>query len=239
VAVHLGTFLAKRHAQKVLIVDLHPHLGHVAMLLGMDSHSYTFHELLRNVARLDLTLLNSYVVHHSSGVDVLLSPDSLSETDLISAEALGQAIRFLADVYNYVLIDCTCGLGELNRTTIGCCNELFLVATPEVPALRDLARYVDRLVEWYVRPEKVKVVLNQHGSHRAVTVDQIEKAIRHPVSITLPASSTELIRAVETGEPISPEKKSEFANQIRNWAATLLPAETAQTETKHRFAFWN
>jgi pilus assembly protein CpaE len=85
----------------------------------------------------------------------------------------------------------------------------------------------------------VKVVLNQHGSHRAVTVDQIEKAIRHPVSITLPASSTELIRAVETGEPISPEKKSEFANQIRNWAATLLPAETAQTETKHSFAFWN
>src|ERR1035441_6590665 len=68
----LGTFLAKRHAQKVLIVDLHPHLGHVAMLLGMDSHSYTFHELLRNVARLDLTLLNSYVVHHSSGVDVTL-----------------------------------------------------------------------------------------------------------------------------------------------------------------------
>ena len=98
-AVHLGTFLARRHAQKVLILDLHPHLGHVALLLGMGSHRYNFHELLRNVARLDLTLLNSYVAHHSSGVDVLLSPDSLSETDLISADALGQAIRFLANVY--------------------------------------------------------------------------------------------------------------------------------------------
>ena len=50
------------------------------MLLGMDSRSYNFHELLRNIARLDLTLLNSYVAHHSSGVDVLLSPDSLGET---------------------------------------------------------------------------------------------------------------------------------------------------------------
>ena len=134
-AVHLGTFLARRHAQKVLIVDLHPHLGHVALLLGMDSHRYNFHELLRNVTRLDLSLLNSYVAHHSSGVDVLLSPDSLSETDLISADALGQAIRFLANVYHYVLIDCPCGLGELNQTTIACCNQLFLVATPEVPGL--------------------------------------------------------------------------------------------------------
>ena len=73
------------------------------------------------------------------------------------------------------------GLDDLNRTAIGCCNELFLVSTPEVPALRDLARYVDRLLECCVPPEKLKVVINQHGSHRTVTVEQIEKAIRHPV----------------------------------------------------------
>ena len=85
-----------------------------------------------------------------------LSPDSLSEADLISADALGQAIRFLANVYDYVLIDCPSGLGELNQTTIACCNELFLVATPEVPALRDLARYVDRLLEWYVPAGKTE-----------------------------------------------------------------------------------
>lgn len=236
-AVHLGTFLARRHAQKVLIVDLHPHLGHVALLLGMSSHHYNFHELLRNVARLDLSLLNGYVAHHSSGVDVLLSPDSLSETDLISADALGQAIRFLASVYDTVLIDCPCGLGELNQTTIACCNQLFLLATPEVPALRDLARYVDRLLEWYVQPEKLKVVINQLDSHCSVTQDQIEKAICHPVSITLPACCGDLTRAVEIGEPISPDKRSEFASQIKNWASTLVPAEAV--ETKRRFAFWN
>ena len=186
-----------------------------------------------------LRLLNSYVAHHSSGVDVLLSPDSLSETDLISADALGQAIRFLANVYQYVLIDCPCGLGELNQTTIACCNQLFLVATPEVPALRDLARYVDRLLEWYVPPEKLKVVINHYDSDCTVTLEQIEKAIRHPVSIALPTSSGDLRRAVEIGEPISPEKRSEFASQIKNWASTLAPEEAAPTETKRRFAFWN
>ncbi len=238
-AVHLATFLARRHAQKVLILDLHPHLGHVALLLGMGSHRYNFHELLRNVARLDLTLLNSYVAHHCSGVDVLLSPDSLSEADLISADALGQAIRFLTNIYDYVLIDCPSGLGELNQTTIACCNQLFLLATAEVPALRDLARYVDRLLEWYVQPEKLKVVINQHDSDCTVTLQQIEKAIGHPVSLALPPSSGDLRRAVEIGEPISPDRRSEFASQIKNWASTLLPAEAAQAETKHRFAFWN
>jgi pilus assembly protein CpaE len=205
----------------------------------MSSHRYNFHELLRNVARLDLTLLNSYVAHHPSGVDVLLSPDSLSDSDLISADALGQAIRFLANVYSYVLIDCPCGLGELTQTIIACCDELYLSATPEVPALRDLARYVDRLLEWYVKPDKLKVVINQLDSDCTVTRDQIEKAIGHPVSITLPTCAGDLKRAVEIGEPISPEKRSEFINQIKNWASTLVPAEAAQTDTKRRFAFWN
>ena len=47
------------------------------------------------------------------------------------------------------------------------------------------------------------------------------------MSIALPTSSGDLRRAVETGEPISPEKRSEFASQIKNWASTLVPAEAA------------
>ena len=105
--------------------------------------------------------------------------------------------------------------------------------------MRDLARYVDRMAECDVRPAKVKVVVNQHGPHRTVTAENIEKAIRHPVSITLPNSSAELMRAVDTGEPIAPEKKSAFGSQIRNWASTLVPAEAGRIETKRRFAFWN
>ncbi len=220
-------------------MDLHPHLGHVATSLGMDSHSYTFHELLRNVARLDPTLLNSYVGHHSSGADVLPSPASLSQAEPIASDALGRVIRFLAEAYNYVLIDCPSGLDELNQVIIGGCDELYLVATPEVPALRDLVRYVDRLAECNLPRAKLKVVINQNGSHRTLTVESIQQAIRHPVAITLPASSAELIRAVDTGEPIAPERKSEFASQIRNWACSVAPAETRGIEAKRRFAFWN
>ena len=73
------------------------------------------------------------------------------------------------------------------------------------------------------QPEKLKVVINQHDSDCTVTLEQIEKAIRHPVSLALPTSSGDLRRAVETGEPISPDKRSEFASQIKNWASTLAP----------------
>ena len=238
IAVHLGSYLARRQGQKTLIVDQHRCLGHVALLLGMDGHSYNLHELLQNISRLDLMLLNTYVARHSSGVDVLPSPDLLSEEIPIDRDALGRAIRFVAGVYDFVLIDCQTGLDELNLVTAACCDEFYLVATPDVPALRDLARYMDRLRELHLTPAKLKVVINQYSSGRAVTIAEIENAIGHPVALTLPADAGSLTRALDTGQPISPDQKSEFGNHIKKWAADLTPGTAAPVETKHRFAFW-
>ncbi len=222
VAVHLGTFLAKRHAQKMLIVDLHPHLGHVAMLLGIDSRNYNFHELLRNIARLDLTLLNSYVGHHSSGVDVLLSPDSLSESSVISCDALERAIRFLAEVYDYVLIDCTGGLDELNQTTIALLQRTFPGGDSggsrlarSGPLRGPLAGGLCAAGKTESCDQSAWFQPNRDGG--ADREGDPASRGRSPC----PPVPRELIRAVDTGEPISPEKRSEFASQIKNWASTL------------------
>ena len=238
IAVHLANFLALRQGQRTLIVDQHPALGHVALLFGIDGHSYHLYELLQNISRLDLMLLKSYVAYHSSGVEILPSPDRLSENLRMDGDSLGRAIRFAASAYNFVLIDCQTGLDELNLVTAACCDELYLVATPDVPALRDLARYLDRLRELQLAPAKLKVIINQYGSGRSVTIAQIEKAIDHPVALTLASDVAGLTRALDSGQPISPEQRSEFGNQIRKWAAELAPVRSAPIEAKHRFAFW-
>jgi Flp pilus assembly CpaE family ATPase len=169
---------------------------------------------------------------------LLLSPDQFGQDVRIGGAVLSQAIRFVAGIYDFVLIDCQTGLDELTLATASCCDELFLVATPEVTALRDLARYLDKLQEFQVAPEKLKVVINQWSPNRSITIPQIEKAIQHPVALTLPSDHASLTRALETGQPISPGQKSEFGNQIRKWAADLAPATLEPAPTKRRFMFW-
>ena len=239
IAVHLGAFLAKRQSQKTLIVDHHLHLGHVAMLLGMDSHGYGLSDLVANIARLDRTLLDSYVTHHGSGLDVLASSDSLKQESAMPANAQERAIGFVAGLYDFVLVDCPPGMAEMNQVIVRCSDELYLVATPELPALRDLSRYLARLAELEVPSEKLKVIINRQDSHRTVTVEQIEQAIGRPVNIIVPCSTADLVHAVDPGQPISPERKSEFAAQIRKWACDLAPAASVATEPKRRFAFWS
>ena len=238
-AVHLAMFLSRAYGRKVLLVDQHRQLGHVGLYLGVDGASYDFYELVRNVGRLDQTLLSSFVTHHASGIDVLPSPHVLDGVPNISLDAVERAVHFLAEVYEYVIIDSPHGIGDLNLVTIDSCDELYLVATPDVPALRDLSRYIDRLLQCSVPPAKIRVVINRFSSQGAVSLEQIENAIRQPISITVPNHSVALIRAMNTGTPIAPDQKSEFALQMKKWAGSLAPtAEVVEEQPKRKFSLW-
>jgi len=238
-AVHLAMFLSRPFGKKVVIADQHRQLGHVGLYLGQDGASYDFPELVRNIGRLDRTLLSSFVIHHPSGLDILPSPSVLNGAANISLDAVERALHFLAEVYEFVIIDSPRGLGDLNLVTIDCCDELYLVATPDVPALRDLSRYIDRLLQCSVSPAKLRVVINRFSSQGAVSLEQIEHAIRQPISITMPNHSSALIRAMNTGTPVAPEQKSEYALQMKKWAGSLVPSgEVVQEQPKRKFSLW-
>lgn len=240
-AVHLGCFLVRQYGKRTLILDEHRRLGHVSLYLGESEGSYHFYELVRNIARLDEILLDGFVIHHSSCLDIIPSPDVFDDSANVSLDDIQRAIRFLGQNYEFVVIDCPHGIHNLSLATIDCCDELYLIATPDVPALRDLSRHIDRLLQSNVPPSKIKVVINRFSSEGALTLEQIEKAIRQPIVITIPNASSDLIRAMNTGSPILPDRKSDFAVQMKKWAATLVPdqATPEAPEPKRRFAFWS
>lgn len=237
--VHLATFLAQLCGKKVLVVDQHRQLGHVGLYLGLSTAQYHFYDLARNIDRVDADLLNGFVVHDVNGVDLLPGPDGLYGLTDVPLSSIQQTIRYLRGSYEYVIIDCCQGIGNANEATIAECDQLYLIATPDVPALRDLSRYVDRLLQYNFPPGKVNVVINRFRSKGEVNLDGITKAVRLPVALTIPNSSTELITAMNTGKPITPASRSEFAKQMRNWATSLAgPVAGDVTAAKRSFSFW-
>ena len=239
-AVHLAMYLCRPLGRRAILVDQHRCLGHVGLYLGLDGAGYDFYELVRSVKRLDRTLLSGFVAHHASGLDVLPSSNFLTEMPDIPLDAWERAVRFLAEVYEYVVLDSPHGAGDLNLVTADCCDELYLIATPDVPALRDLSRFVDRLQQSPVPAAKIHVVINRFSSQGAVSVKQIESAIQQPISFTIPNHCEDLRRAMNTGTPIAADQKSEFVTQMKKWAGSLLPAaEVPHEQPKRRFSLWS
>jgi pilus assembly protein CpaE len=241
-AVHLAMYLVQCHQKKTLLIDNHPQLGHVCVYLGLDGTLNNFHEVVRNVSRLDSELLRGFVAKHSSGLEVLSSPDVCGDMQMMDAESVTKTLEFLRSEYDYVIVDCATSLDETNLGVIDGSTQVYLIATPEIGAIRDLSRYVDKLMHIEYTTEKMHVVINRFSSRYAVNIEQIEKAIHLPVAIKLPNSYTELVRSVNLGEPISPNRKTEFSMQFMKWVNTLVGSTSNSVEQaspkKSLFAMW-
>jgi pilus assembly protein CpaE len=238
-AVHLALYLVQCHQKRTLLIDNRPELGHVCVYLGLDGTRYNFHELVRNVTRLDSELLHGFTARHASGLEVLSSPDVCGGSRILDSESVTRLIEFLRTEYDYIVVDCSNTLQEADLAVIESSDDVYLVATPEIGAIRDLSRYVDNLSRMDTTTDKMHVVINRFSSKYAVRVEQIEKAIRLPIAIKLPNSYIDLVRSVNLGEPIAPNKKSEFSLQLINWAASLTGSaiSTAAPEAKQKSIF--
>ena len=142
-AVHLATHLVRQHGKKTLLIDHKQQLGHVALYLGLKDTQYHFDELLRNADRLDAELLAGFIVRHRSGLDVIASPEMSGGPHDAKSDQLEQVMDFLRREYDYVLIDSAAALQDSKSSIVDQSDEIYIVSTPDVAALRDLARLVE------------------------------------------------------------------------------------------------
>lgn len=241
-AVHLAMYLVQTHGKKTLLIDNHAQLGHACVYLGIDGSRHNFHELVRNLSRLDSELLRGYIATHSSGLEVLSSPDTCENHRTTDPEQMSQTLDFLRGEYDYVIVDCPATLDDTNLAVIEGSNLVYLVSTPEIGAVRDLSRFVDSLVQNDENKERLKVIINRFSSQHAVGPEQIEKAIRTEIFMRFPNSYAEVVRSGIMGEPIGPKQKSEFGAQVAKWVSTLAgsgPGGEAQAAPKKSgFSLW-
>jgi pilus assembly protein CpaE len=239
-AVHLAMYLVKDFKKKVLLIDNHAQLGHVALYLGMDGTHHTFHELVSNVGRLDRELLGGFIATHSSGLDFLSSPDVYGGEQNTDTEAVEQTVEFLSGLYDFVLLDCEASFEDINLAIIDLSNWVYLIATPEIGAIRDLSRYLDGLIQNEHTTDKLQVVINRYSSRDAVTLEQIEKAVRLPIAFKISNAHADVVHAINVGEPVGSESGSDFSKEMLSWAAGLVGAKSPsiQVPAKKWFALW-
>jgi pilus assembly protein CpaE len=241
IAVHLAMHLVRKHHKKVLLIDHKHELGHVALHLGMKESVYHFDELVRNVDRLDADLLEGFVSRHSTGLELILSPDSCSAHRETGPEPIGRVMDYLRTRYDFIVLDSSLQTASQVAPIIAASDEVALVCTPDVVGLRDLVRRIEHLSLVTAFTTKLRVVINRSTSDDAVSVSDIEASVRYPITVAIPNNYADLTRAVNSGEPISPQKRGAFTQAISQWASRLvghqLPSRAPEPEMKKRFLF--
>jgi pilus assembly protein CpaE len=220
-ALHLALQLAQEGKRKCVLVDQHPALGDASLYLGTGRHQYSFYELASNAERLDEELLRGFLLQHSSGLHLLDSPEAVDAMHGASPSAVEHTLAFLADTYQFVIVDCPPGLTDGTRACISQSDQVAIVMTAELPSVRNTVRYIEHLSRLGYSSNSIHVVLNRHSNKGPLSDERIEKALGREISLRVPNSYNEVIRAINTGAPIPSGSKSDFGAAIHKWAHEL------------------
>ena len=226
-ALHLGVTLVQKHRQKCLLVDEHPALGDVSLYLGLTRNQYSFYELVHNMDRLDADLLQGFLLQHSSGLDVLDSPEAIHAFPSASSEAIEHTLAFLAESYQFVIIDCPPGLTEDTSAAIRQSDRVAIIITPELPAINNAIRSIKYLTGLHYPEDSIDVVLNRHSRRSPLSDPEIVASLHRQIAVKIPNSYDQIVNAINAGTPIDLGHKSDLPAAFNYWADQLMGEEPA------------
>ncbi len=237
VVTQLGALLANSYARKTLAVDVHSEFGDAALYLGLTKYRYHYLELLENTDRLDAELLQSFVMHHSSGLDLIPAPDGAEAIRNVMPGAVRQTFDFLRPRYEFILVDLGPGLTEGNLELIRYCDQLHIVTVAEVSALRNVVRHIDYLTKKDISPDRIRVVLNRHNKRSLITDEQIEKAIGQRIFWKVPNQYIQVVKTISAGDPVSHVSSSDVTKNLNEWAGAV--GRKVKKESRGILGLWN
>ncbi|HSU89027.1 MAG TPA: cellulose synthase operon protein YhjQ/BcsQ [Terriglobia bacterium] len=216
VAVNLALALQAAHGN-VALVDLAP-LGHATLHLNMKA-PFTVADAIRNLHRMDSSLLDSFMTRHSGGMQLLAGANSPAPTEPSTAE-YARLFDMLAGHFRYVVVDASSRVDAATRLVGNLSEKVLLVAHADVASLWSAARVVQFLGETNGK-ERVKLVLNRFRKIPGFHETDAETASGATLLWRIPNQYFAVSSAIDRGIPLMNQNHTEIARAFTGLAATL------------------
>jgi pilus assembly protein CpaE len=200
VATNLATGLARLVPDGVALVDLDLQFGDIADALRLDPE-HSIGDLRGRAAHLDSAELKMLLTRHDSGVFALCAPDDPAAGEEVGPDDVAAAIDVLRSDLPYVVVDTAAGIDEASLTAIEMSTDLVLLASLDVPSIRNLRKLLLTLDRLGITDARRHLVLNRAGSKVGIDLRDVEATLGIQVAVAIP-SSRSITLSVNHGEPI-------------------------------------
>lgn len=220
-AINLAAGLAEVAPNSVVLVDADLQFGDIVTALGLEPDSTIIDAVAEAAA--DELVLKTSLTHHDDGFFVVASAPSPELGDSVSAASVGKLIERLRQIFRYVIVDTTPGLGEHTLVALEHVTDAVFVTNMGVPSLRAMRSEFEMLTAIGLMPGNRHVVLNQTDKMSGLTVRDAERIIGAPIDVDVPRSSAVLL-ASNRGIPlIHDDVRDPAAKAIRSVVMRIAP----------------
>ncbi|HEX6076966.1 MAG TPA: P-loop NTPase [Micromonosporaceae bacterium] len=225
VATNLAVALADDGRHRVCVIDLDLAFGDVAIMLQLVPER-TVADAAGGGGTLDETVVRSLATPYAPGIDAVLAPTRPTDADHISRGLVAELLAVARGLYDFLVVDTPPQFTDHVLAALDASDLYVLLATPDIPALKNLRITLDMfdLLDYPV--EQRLVVLNRADAKVGLTAADIDRIVKVPITAHIP-SSRDVPMSINRGVPLLVDSPHHPASKaIRALAAGRIGAAT-------------
>jgi pilus assembly protein CpaE len=227
VAINLAVALKAITDKPTILLDGDLRFGDVDTALNISSAT-SIGTLVSQLDEMDNQLLDRSLIPHRSGIRVVVAPPHLDMADAIRPEHMRKLLGRLSELdEGYIVVDAWSTLDDCTLSILDNCQQLVVITTPQVTAMRDVHRFLEVLdLLGYSRSE-TQLVLNNCYHRSAVDVKDLERALGFPIVQQIEYAPTQVTASLNHGVPLVEEYRDSAASRSILHLAQIIVDRTA------------
>ena len=201
-SINTAIALHAEHERRVVLVDGVLQFGDHRVFLDLGNDRKSIAELA-SASTIDADLVKSVVVHHDSGIDLLLAPPNPEEGDLVHEAQMVQTLEQLRALYDYVVVDVEKRLGDLTLSVLDHADMILVVMTADLSCLKNVRLVLEALGRIGYESSRVKLLLNRSNAFTGISIQAAEGALKRQFEHKITNEYRVAISAQNSGAPFS------------------------------------
>ncbi len=228
VASNLAASLYTRTQADVILAELTPGQGTLAMDLGLPQQTMLTELLHGTMAEVTREKVQSALVPHSSGLKVLLASEKPSDVTYISQiqnyEALVSRLSMFA---RFVVLDLGVGLPLFVQRLLPMCSERIVVLEGTAGAIHHTKILIDEITGLKIDRKSIGAVLNNRvRSEAQMSLNQVQEKLGHTIMSALTPAPELFMQAARMQTPaVISQPSNVTAQQFLKIADSVLERE--------------
>ncbi len=238
VAVNMTVALRQQTRAEVLLFDADVGVGNVTSVLEVP-YRLGLADLADSPPEewTDAAFEQAVSIHPDTGLRVLSWGSDPAESERVTVDLLLAALRWARNHHSYVIIDNHPGYDDRTMAMLAVSNEIFLVVTPEVGALRNSSQFLELARELGLG-NVIRVIVNR--ANHGIAVADMASSLGLPVAATIVSSGPKAVIASNEGKPIVTKFPKDRISDDMHRVARLVsqPDVVTASEPEPRARWW-
>ena len=203
-AVNLGAGLQTRTKSEVIVAEMLPGQGTLALDVGVTSSKGLVDLLsINKLSEITREHVSEALVSHGSGLKLMLASDRPRDMHLINQTANYETlVKRLASLARFVILDLGVGIQPFAEKILPLCDEILIVLEGVPNTIIHTKALIDDIAALGITKKNIKVVLNNRiRSDTQLPSSQVQAKLEHEILSTLTPAPELFVQATRVQTP--------------------------------------